>query len=666
VNIPASTATFDISNNTGSNASVLPDTTFPVTTPVGLTDLGLTVDLSDGSTEHFGPSDFTLALDGLSFNGPTIPIGGVSPLPTEAILTGMFNTTSITLSDGSTDTISPSFTATILPSAPPDLSDADLAVINATTSSPSAPEPSFRGLFGVGALGLLLVWGVRSRSNFRRLRTILRNQATMAVLVATGLLAAHTVSAAPVSVHLNGATTPDTGVAGVSFVNVIGSGFPTGHGTLPPANATISFALTCGGAVVASTSPDSIINVIGSSYRLHVQLPATLSTANYFASVSGTTSDGTTYASTNCSEVSVTHTNPTLSACVPGSSLGIVSPPKGPASVFAFVPGNPATGEGVCVANDTNVYHISASNTVKTLTSSANTTTSFSGGSCHNCGVAMNALTNQAVITIGLSTSPSGSALQTLNLGTDTFSTPFPLANQVSENISIDPTRGYILSPNEAGVYDLVGINSTTGAYTAEFGNGIHKGEFDSAAEDCTTGIALASIEFTQNVFLADLTQATFTPGSPGAWTAPNSITTLAGSFSAGTSGITFAPGTSHLGTVTGEFGGSSFAVLQLPSTSGTGTPALVDYAYVPCITGFNAGTDPHTVSAYTSPNNGKAYTVFASSAPPAELIVADMAAILAAPRETGTHTVIGDTGPGSCLAPGDGLITSISTAPAP
>ncbi|HEY7389212.1 MAG TPA: hypothetical protein VH640_11930, partial [Bryobacteraceae bacterium] len=410
VNIPASTATFDISNNTGSNASVPPDTTFPVVTPVGLTNLGLTVDLSDGTTEHFGPSDFTLALDGLSFNGPTVPIGGASPLPTKAILTGMFNTTSITLSDGSTDTILPSFSATILPSVPPDLSDGDLAVIFATTSSGVVPEPSFRGIFAVGTLGLLLVWGWRSRNNFRKVRAVLRNQATVPVLVAAGLLAAHAMSAAPIPVNLNGSTLPDTGVAGVSFVTVAGTGFPTSHGTLPPANATISFSLTCGGAVVASTSPDSIIHVIGSSYRLHVELPSTLSTANYFVSVSGTTSDSTAYASTNCSEVSVTHTNPTLSACVPGSSLGIVSPAKGPASVFAFVPngswgagttgfkkvqletgggpaiapvsfstadevnscaGNPATGEGVCVANNTSVYHISATNSVKKLTSSS-------------------------------------------------------------------------------------------------------------------------------------------------------------------------------------------------------------------------------------------------------------------------------------------------------
>ncbi|HEY8706899.1 MAG TPA: hypothetical protein VIM34_02770, partial [Burkholderiaceae bacterium] len=110
-------------------------------------------------------------------------------------------------------------------------------------------------------------------------------------------------------------------------------------------------------------------------------------------------------------------------------------------------------------------------------------------------------------------------------------------------------------------------------------------------------------------------------------------------------SGITVAPGSSHLAIVTGEFGGSSFAVLQLPSTSGpgTGTPAIVDYAYVQSICGVSAGLDPHTISAYTSGNDGRAYGVMASGGPPpTKLAVLDLAAIMAAPRNPGTHTVTG------------------------
>jgi hypothetical protein len=117
------------------------------------------------------------------------------------------------------------------------------------------------------------------------------------------------------------------------------------------------------------------------------------------------------------------------------------------------------------------------------------------------------------------------------------------------------------------------------------------------------------------DLYLADLTQATFVPGTPGSWSGPQSVTTIIGSL-AGMSGATVAPRSGHLATVTSEFGGSSFAVLRLPATSGSGTPAIVDYAFVSCIDDFDAGFYPHTLTAYTSPNDGKAYTVFANWLP--------------------------------------------------
>ena len=52
-------------------------------------------------------------------------------------------------------------------------------------------------------------------------------------------------------------------------------------------------------------------------------------------------------------------------------------------------------------------------------------------------------------------------------------------------------------------------------------------GEADSSGEDCSTGIALAPFEFTSNVYVADLTQAKFTAGMPGTWTAPSQVQTL-------------------------------------------------------------------------------------------------------------------------------------------
>jgi hypothetical protein len=305
----------------------------------------------------------------------------------------------------------------------------------------------------------------------------------------------------------------------------------------------------------------------------------------------------------------------------------------------------------VCTANTTSVYLISGTTLTSTLTSGLTGFAGFSGGECNNCGVAINALTNTAAISGGFST--GGDAVQILNLSTNTFQAPFQMTQAVSENISIDPGRNLILSPNEDSNYPLLSLNSSTGAITGEFDRTTPTSENDSAAEDCTTGIALSSVEFTNNIYAADLSQATLTPGSPGSWTSPFTVFTIAGtSFDAGISGISVAQGSSHQGIVTGEFGGNTFSVLQLQSASGSGgsIPTLPDYANgvmpaTPDGFTFSAGLDPHTVTAYTSPNTGKAVGLYADwpsggGAPPKWIGVIDLAAALAAPRTAGTHNI--------------------------
>jgi hypothetical protein len=697
---PGNDARFDIVNETGPNSSPFPDPTFPVVTPESLTGLSLHVDFSDGSSSTFGSSYFTLAADGLSFNGGTIPIGGANPKPIDATLTGTFAVTTLTLNDGSVVTIDPTFTAFFSDS--PTLVDGDFAIINATTTGAVAtPESSSLSMLIIGMLGLLLLY--ERRRLMGTLRTLSSAAGRTAMPLALVLVCFLLIPAAQAfgQVHLNTWTAPDNGVGGVDNVNINGTGYPAG--TITPANVVVNWAAICGGPALATNFANSVKTIIGTARRINDNVP-NLATGLYFVSVSDGAIGDANFTSANCSQVNVTHTNPTLSACVPTSSLGIVAPPTGPAPVKAVVPngawccggtgiqvvqletgggpvvppasiatdgdtinscaGNPATGESVCVANNAHVYHLDTSNVPTVLTSGSDAATGFSGGSCQNCGVAVNALTNQAVIAMGHS-GASGSALQTVDLATNTFGAPLSLFNHVSEDISIDPTRGYILSPNESNNYDIVQITSSTGAFTGEFGHPTGTpGELDSAAEDCSTGIALSVGEFSNTVYLADLTQATFTPGTPGSWTAPQAAPSIIGSYSAGLSGVTVAPGSGHLAAVTGEFGGSSFSVLQLPSTSGSGTPSIIDYAYVTCINNFSAGFDPHTVSAYTSPNDGKAYVVFAnwSSGVPASLAVVDMAGILARPRQADGHTVVGDPGLGSCLAAGDGVVRFVAT----
>jgi hypothetical protein len=672
VPFPGNAGQFDIANESGPNHSAFPDTTFPIVTLLSLSNLSLTVHFANGSTTVFGSSYFTLAADGESFNGSPIAIGGTNPLPTSATLTGTFSPLTITLnSGGSPQSIQAAFSTTVNPSSGRTLADGDFGIIEATTAVTGVPEPGTWLLTGFG----VAVAGVIRRKKDRNAikQQIAAHAGLFGKVLLVGCLL---VTPAMFAQHLNTFTSPDNGVAGVDTANVVGSGFPSGQITFT--NVLVTFSTSCGGAASATTSANSVQTLIGSARRINFSIPGSLATATYFVAVSDSGAGGDVAfdtRGTSCSQLSVTHTNPTLSACLPTSSLAVLSPTN-PGVVTAYVPNanwgaittgvqavqleggssktsigtvspvnscssNPATGQTVCTANNTDVYLITGTTLNTTLHSNSNALASFSGGSCNNCGVAINALSNKAVINMGLTPSPTNSGVQLLDLNTNTFSPPVPQTNGVvSEDISVDPTRSLILSPSEGGNYSLFQIQSD-GTTLKEFGSAVGTGlEADSAAEDCSTGIALTVGEFTNSVYLADLSQAVF--GSPIAtqYTAPHTTVNLVTnySFSAGLSAVAVAPGSSHLAVATGEFGGNTFAVLQLPATGGSGTPTILDYAVavVPSSTTcgtWSSGNDPHTTTAYTSPNDGKAYAVFANTAPASCLVRLDLAAILAAPR---------------------------------
>jgi hypothetical protein len=311
---------------------------------------------------------------------------------------------------------------------------------------------------------------------------------------------------------------------------------------------------------------------------------------------------------------------------------------------------NSTTGQTVCVANNTDVYLITGSTLNTTLTSGATADESFSGGACENCGVVVDSTTNKALLEIGIDAATPG-GYQYLDLGATppAFETPISVGTgaftYTSENIAIDPTRKLVLSPNEQGNYQL--LNTSTSPATVFNNTTSAEAGLDSAAEDCTTGIALSAIENVvppdddAGLFITDLTQATFTPGSGGSagtWTAPSQLESFPefNDFAADTCGIAISPGT-HLGIVTGEFGGNLEGVIELPSTSGSGTPAVVDYVSFlvpndPAGTPWGQGLDPHTVTAYTSPNTGTAFAVLGEGNN-AYLALVNLQGLLSAPR---------------------------------
>jgi hypothetical protein len=353
---------------------------------------------------------------------------------------------------------------------------------------------------------------------------------------------------------------------------------------------------------------------------------------------------------------------------------------------------NSVTGQTVCTANTKDVYLLSGTTLNSVLTSSAtgsgvNFSDNPSAG-CKNCGVVINPTTNPdpppnpnpdnipplthgtAAITMG---SGSGTAIQLLNLKNNTFSSPVRTANAVSEGVLWDPTRnlqlqngttvlapnvgipganGVILSPGEAGIYDLFDISSSA---TAEYAHPpLANAKLDSAVEDCTTGIALASNESSNALYIADLTQATFSPGSPGSWTAGMAqmsvtIPEFASSVTnfAGITGMAVAPG-SHLAIIAGENGDNTIGVLRLtPGGSESvnctfafpnGACAIADYAVAslppipPNGPNWAQALGPHGVTAYPSPNDGQAYALLANF-PPTSVAVIDLQALITAPR---------------------------------
>jgi hypothetical protein len=142
-------------------------------------------------------------------------------------------------------------------------------------------------------------------------------------------------------------------------------------------------------------------------------------------------------------------------ANVEGSSITPTLIPT--ASAVNSCAANSVSGQTVCTANNTDVYLLSGTTLNSTLTSGGSGSISFSGGFCTNCGVAMDATHNKAVIGLSVAGSPG---FQFLNLGgSPSFEPAFKsLAGIISEDALIDPSRNLLLSAAENGNYEIIDI----------------------------------------------------------------------------------------------------------------------------------------------------------------------------------------------------------------
>ena len=307
---------------------------------------------------------------------------------------------------------------------------------------------------------------------------------------------------------------------------------------------------------------------------------------------------------------------------VEGSSIAPTRIPTAPDAINSCA-SNPITGQTVCTANNNHVYilqgtALDSSVSPNPLASAGTGIIVFSGGSCTNCGVMMDSIHNKAALALSVSGVPG---FQFLDLGpSPTFEPPFMSpSGMISEDPLLDPINNLLLSATEANNYEIVDVATSTSP--AFFENPIPgPGEADSSSQDCSTRIALAPYEDSSPsaVYLADLTQATFAPGSPaGTWTVPataEQVQILTNSFLAsGANGSSVAQGT-HTGVITGEFGGNVLTAIALPTTSGSGTPTITNWMSCAISPTFDNSLDPHAITAYQSPNTGDAIALVAGN----------------------------------------------------
>ena len=121
-------------------------------------------------------------------------------------------------------------------------------------------------------------------------------------------------------------------------------------------------------------------------------------------------------------------------------------------SVVNSCASNSLSGGTVCTGNDNRVYELNGTALTTTVTSGGTSQIGFSGGNCTNCGIAMDALHNRALIGLSNAGVPS---FQFLNLGSSTSSDRSSRRRAArypdSEDPVVDPTRNLLLSATEAG-----------------------------------------------------------------------------------------------------------------------------------------------------------------------------------------------------------------------
>ena len=295
-----------------------------------------------------------------------------------------------------------------------------------------------------------------------------------------------------------------------------------------------------------------------------------------------------------------------------------------------------------CIAYRSAVVNVldlsTAPATVKaTYTTDASGSLSFTGGTCLICGVAFDSADNGAIIATSAGYELYGAPPGNAKLKT--------IAAHVSENFGYNASKNQVFSPHYPGAgsdtgMDLVDIAS--GNIFALNPNPAGLSEPDQGAVDAQTNIAITSNEFSNDIYLLPLNQATLNSPAAGQFSVPLGTVNLMSSLSSACDTMLddiAVDSQAHLAFFTGEFcSPGPVGVAQLPSTGAAGaTVSDFNFANVPDQPNgavWNEAHDPHAVATFNVPglcaDCGAIFNYDRSY-----LAVVDLKKLLAAPRDT-------------------------------
>ncbi len=304
------------------------------------------------------------------------------------------------------------------------------------------------------------------------------------------------------------------------------------------------------------------------------------------------------------------------------------------------------TGRVVCGGYHSDTIHVveAASLDIRSYTAGLGSQAAISAGACYVCALLYDPADDRTILATA-----GGYALFDHNGSHTVVKT---IAGLPSENFGYDPTKNQVFSPRYAnGAAPSLDLVDVAAGKLWALDAPPPLTEPDHGAVDIHTGIAVATEEAGDFVYLVDLSSATLDAPAPGSFKATHAAILLSSSTPGRLSGVAVDPG-SHLAFLAADVG-VTMAVAQLPTSRGA-TLDVADWVVtvVPAAPGnapgYGAG-DPHGITVFTLPGSTRPYGLLMNDSR-RWLAIVDLQALLQAPRSaTDPHG----------LAPGTDLVAA-------